>query len=359
MSKHASQAEIICGQHVYTKSCEAMTELADEFIDVIVTSPPYNRGKSYQGDDDRSYDDSQPAEKYQSFLTQVFTECRRVLKNDGVFFLNIGDSATDAGKSMDVLACAQRAGFHLLQPVIWVKSLLGRGHYTPSGGRRRLNNIWEYVFILVKNRKKYRLDSKAIGIPYADKSNIGRYSDEDRRDPGNVWLIPYQKTSGQTIKKGHDAPFPRELAMRCMRMVPGCERVLDPFLGLGTSLAASRQLGLEGYGYELYPSRALIRETISQELEEAPELCLLPHLEQSVLLLAKAVASLPELPKTLRAKQKTRKGRGQLSILCDVLRQLQGSESLIDKLEALTCPPAQASEDEPSRDQREQSLFQA
>ncbi|MFQ5981198.1 MAG: DNA-methyltransferase [Candidatus Heimdallarchaeota archaeon] len=263
-------------QKIFVKSSENMTEISDEVIDVIITSPPYNVGKDYSNDRSR-YNDKKRYSDYLSLLLKVFRECYRVLADDGIFFLNIGDSARDQGKSEDVVRCAVEAGFKRLQTVIWAKSLFGKGHYTPSGGDRRLNNMWEFIFVLYKS-KKYQIAPKKIGIPYSDKSNIGRYSEEDRRDAGDIWFIPYLKTTGATIKKGHEAPFPIELPLKCLKLVPGAKTVLDPFAGTGSTLRAAKELDLVGYGYELYPREDIIRERLEETLNPL-KTPLLPQLE--------------------------------------------------------------------------------
>ncbi|HUW89686.1 MAG TPA: site-specific DNA-methyltransferase, partial [Candidatus Nanopelagicaceae bacterium] len=202
-------------QTVFFKSAEYMSELEDESIDVVITSPPYNRGKTYSSDFGEFHNDKMVDAEYYAFLTTIWSECYRVAKRSALFFLNIGDSAGDQGKSEKVAKSAENASWKRIQDIIWVKSFLGKGHYTPSGGNQRLNNLWEHIFLFARNTKEYKIDSKAIGMPYTDKSNIGRYSDTDLRDPGNVWLIPYVKTTGATIKKGHEAPFPIGLPYKC------------------------------------------------------------------------------------------------------------------------------------------------
>ena len=74
------------------------------------------------------------------------------------------------------------------------------------------------------------------------------------RDPGNVWHITYEKTTGATVKKGHEAPFPIGLPYKCIKSVPDAEIVLDPFLGTGTTLAAAESIGRICYGLEIEPS---------------------------------------------------------------------------------------------------------
>ena len=278
-------------QIIYYKSSENMSEIANDSIDVIVTSPPYNRNKLYSDDLGGKYNDNQPEAEYFQFLTRVWRECFRVLSPRGIFFLNIGDAAQDQGVSENVVQLAVEAGFHRLQTIIWIKSFLGKGHYTPSGGNRRLNNLWENIFVLVKDRKRYHINPKAIGIPYADKTNIGRYSDEDLRDAGNVWLVPYSKTTGATIKKGHEAPFPVELPYKCIKLAEG-ETVLDPFLGTGSTLTASRLLNKKGFGYEKFPRKEIIKNRILDDSFKNTPSTLLPHLEQAIEILSRYCSNL-------------------------------------------------------------------
>ena len=277
----------IDNQTVYFKSSEDMSELEDESIDVIITSPPYNRGKVYMSDNGEIHNDKMEEVEYLSFLTTIWSECYRVAKKSALFFLNIGDSAGDQGKSEQVAKSAENASWKRIQDIIWVKSFLGKGHYTPSGGNRRLNNLWEHIYLFTKDTKEYKINPKAIGIPYTDKSNIGRYSDIDLRDPGNVWLIPYIKTTGATIKKGHEAPFPIGLPYKCIKMVPNVETVLDPFGGTCSTLAACLKLGVRGYAFEKYPRIEVIKSRILEGREfSEPKENLLPHLETVIILLS-------------------------------------------------------------------------
>ena len=264
-------------QTIFFKSATKMTELGDESIDLIVTSPPYNRGKKYADE----YDDNLPKNEYHQLLEEVFSEAFRVLKKSGLFFLNIGDAANDQGKSEQVALIAEAVGFDRVQTIIWVKSLLGKGHYTPSGGNRRLNNLWEYIYMFAKGRT-YQLDPKAIGIPYADKSNIGRYSEVDLRDPGNVWLINYSLTTGKTIKKGHEAPFPIELPYRCIRLAKNVKTVLDPFGGTGSTLAAAHYLKVKGIAYEKYPKIEVIKKRILNSQFIPQKQILIPDMEKAI-----------------------------------------------------------------------------
>ena len=317
-------------QTVYFKSSEKMSELDDESIDVIITSPPYNRGKSYISDFGEFHNDNMEESEYLPFLTNVWKECYRVAKKHVVFFLNIGDSAKDQGKSEKVALSAEKASWIRLQDIIWIKTFLGKGHYTPTGGSRRLNNIWEHIFIFVKNKKECKLDPKVIGIPYADKSNIGRYADSDLRDAGNVWLITYNKTTGATIKKGHEAPFPIGLPYRCIKLVPNTQTVLDPFGGTCSTLAACIKLGIKGYAYEKYPRIKVIESRILEGKDyQESEANLIPHLELSLNLICKMCSKLfIKIPRI-----KSKKDFIKLQILNEVLENINIKNAFKSNLE--------------------------
>ena len=317
-------------QTVFFKSSEDMSELEDESIYVIITSPPYNRGKAYSSDTGEIHNDKMEDTDYYSFLTTVWSECYRVAKKSAIFFLNIGDSAGDQGKSEKVANSAENSSWKRIQDIIWVKSFLGKGHYTPSGGNRRLNNLWEHIFLFAKDIKEYKIDPKAIGIPYADKSNVGRYSDIDLRDRGNVWLIPYLKTTGARIKKGHEAPFPIGLPYRCVKMVPDAKTVLDPFGGTCSTLSACLKLEVKGYAYEKYPRIDVIKARIleGKNFRESEE-NLIPHLELSLKLLNNLFSDSSIILPTIKSKAEF----NNYSILYEVLTNLNIDNSFKRNLE--------------------------
>jgi site-specific DNA-methyltransferase (adenine-specific) len=321
---------IIENQQVFFKSSEYMDDLDDGVVDVIVTSPPYNRKKHYSSDSGESYDDDLPEPEYLEFLRRVWKECLRVASSKVVFFLNIGDSAGDQGISEKVVSSAVESGWHRVQDIAWIKSIYGKGHYTPTGSNKRFNNVWEHVYMLVKDPESYEIDPKAIGIQYADRSNVGRYGDDDERDPGNAWHVCYETTTGVTVKKEHDAPFPIGLPYTCIKTVPDARAVLDPFLGTGTTLAASFKLGIAGFGYEKYPRKELIESTILAGLDYNPRSpVLIPHLEDSVAILASFLGRTNLKINAPRTKMM----RERLQNLKDVLVKLEIDTDLIGEIE--------------------------
>lgn len=272
---------IVGDQTVFFGDCKKVA-LEDESVDVAVTSPPYNIGKNYVSADGEVCDDQMPWIEFKHFLYERFRETNRVLSKAGVFFVNVGDPASTEGNLSGLVKVAlEDAGFTVKQRIIWVKSILGKGHFTPSGGTRRFDDVWETIWLAVKSNAKYKLDTKRIGVPYTDRSNVGRYGDTNLRDPSNVWFMPYEKTTGVKVKKGHPAPYPVELPYRCIKAIPDAKVAYDPFCGLGTTLQAARLLGLRGYGCELYPWPKKIEAKINTDWEPAPYIAI-SHLEKAV-----------------------------------------------------------------------------
>ena len=325
--------EFIGNQIVYFKSSESMDELQDGSIDVIITSPPYNRGKNYSSDDKNIYNDKKPEQEYLDFLKSIWKECLRVASESAILFLNIGDSARDQGISEKVAISAEDAGWIRIQDIVWVKSIYGKGHYTPSGRSKRFNNVWEHIYMFAKDKAKYKLDTKAMGIPYADKSNIGRYGDSDLRDPGNIFHICYEKTTGASVKKGHDAPFPIGLPYACIKSVPNAKFILDPFLGTGTTLAAANVLNLKGIGYEKYPRIDLIKSTIESGLKyEQKQPILIPHYESSIKTLLDIFGIDNEITITNLKSPKLKKEVLRWEILIDTLEKMNVNDIIIKEL---------------------------
>ena len=129
------------------------------------------------------------------------------------------------------------------------------GHYKPVNSERYLMGAHEYVFHFTKTGS-VKLDKLAVGVPYRDKSNIGRWKSATRdvRDRGNTWYIPYETVTGA---KPHPAAFPVRLPEMCIRLHGLREEppllVLDPFMGTGSTAVAAERLGCHYVGFEVDP----------------------------------------------------------------------------------------------------------
>ena len=245
-------------QTVIVGDCsEALALMPENSVDVIVTSPPYNIGLKY-----RSYDDAGDRSEYLSWLRDIALLLKRVLKDDGSFFLNIAGTSSDPWIAPDA-ANAMRDLFQLQNSIIWVKSVSigddSHGHFKPVNSPRYLNHLHEHVFHFTKDGK-VPLDRLSIGVPFKDKSNIARWGhSEDRRCGGDVWFIPYRTIRSKSQRDHHPSPFPVELAERCIKLhgaAPDGALVLDPFLGIGSTLLAAQRLGFRGIGIEIDSSYA-------------------------------------------------------------------------------------------------------
>lgn len=230
--------------------------LAEGEIDAVVTSPPYNLGVRYS-----RYEDRRPASEYLAWIANVAEEVKRVLDENGSLFLNVGGTPQNPWTPWDV-AQALRPHFVLQNQIVWAKSIAvpgpagmrSAGHYKPVNSRRYLNHCHEFVFHFTKNGN-VPVDRLSIGVPYQDKTNIGRWNGakNDLRCRGNVWFVPYRTIRSRDADRPHPATFPVELAEMCLRL-HGLKRirtVLDPFLGIGSTAVACRRLGLPFIGFEI------------------------------------------------------------------------------------------------------------
>jgi site-specific DNA-methyltransferase (adenine-specific) len=233
-------------------------------VDVIVTSPPYNINKNY-----RSYVDKKERNEYLSWLSEIARTSYTILKNEASFFLNVSGAPSDSLLPLEVAKAFFDSGYKLQNTIHWIKSIsiekedlaktgsfsqsknVSLGHFKPIISQRFLNDFHEYIFHFTKDGD-VKLDKLAIGVPYQDKSNIGRWksSKEDKRDRGNVWFIPYQ-----TIRKErpHPAIFPERLPYLCIKL-HGIKKgmlVYDPFMGIGNTALACIQLNVNFIGTEI------------------------------------------------------------------------------------------------------------
>jgi site-specific DNA-methyltransferase (adenine-specific) len=230
---------------------EGMRQMPDESIDLVVTSPPYNLGIKY-----RNYCDSRTSDEYLTWSTQWAGEVRRILKSDGSFFLNLGACPSNPLIPHELIVKMKASLFVLQNTFHWIKSIsitkdgevISAGHFKPLQSDRFVNDCHEYVFHLTKTGKT-KLDRRAIGVPYSDKSNIKRWAHtggHDLRCRGNNWFIPYKTIVSRSKQRPHPATFPIDLAVFCIK-IHGRRPdlvMLDPFLGIGHSALAAKQCGI-------------------------------------------------------------------------------------------------------------------
>ena len=245
-------------------SVEILEALAPGSISAIVTSPPYNLGIRY-----RTYDDSLPKSRYLSWTSRWIAAARAALEPEGSLFLNVGGKPTDPWNALDI-AQAAREHLSLQNTIHWIKSVaidrdaagaaaglprdLALGHYKPINSDRFVNDCHEFIFHFTPGGRT-PLDRRAVGVPYQDASNIGRWrtGGSNKRCRGNTWFIPYETIQSRDRERPHPATFPPRVPEYCLRLhgLPRVRTAMDPFLGLGSSAVAAAQLGLDFIGVDI------------------------------------------------------------------------------------------------------------
>jgi DNA modification methylase len=281
---------------------EVLKTLPAESINCAVTSPPYYGLRDYGVDGQIGLE--QTPNEYVAKLVEVFREVKRVLKDDGTLWLNLGDSYASAQKGSGgatnkqltnrgsffrperydlashglkpkdligipwrVAFALQADGWYLRQDIIWHKP-----NPMPESVRDRCTKAHEYIFLLSKSAK-YFFDSDAIkegSKTYTRKaSKIGNKAQSDDgfrsymvdsqtrgfgrdittvgRNKRSVWTV-----TTKPFKGAHFATFPQDLVEPCI--LAGCPEggtVLDPFFGAGTVGVVAKKLGRNYVGIEL------------------------------------------------------------------------------------------------------------
>jgi len=268
---------------IYHEDClEFMGRLEKEqspplLVDVIVTSPPYNINKEYG-----YYRDNKEGDEYLDWLYQVAKKSLSILEDNGSFFLNIAGTPSDQFLPFKVAQKFKDAGYQLQNTIHWIKSIalekedVGKsnttmqnnyedyyyeinnnnssaiGHFKPIVSQRFLTDCHEYIFHFTKSGE-VKLNKLAIGVPYQDKTNIGRWKSakQDKRDRGNTWFIPYPTI---TESRPHPAVFPEKLPNLCIKLHGVGDDdliVYDPFMGTGTTALACLELKVNYLGTEI------------------------------------------------------------------------------------------------------------
>lgn len=238
-----------------------LQRLPDQHAQCIVTSPPYWGLRDYNIDDQIGLEPTLP--QFINSLVSVFREARRVLRDDGVLWLNIGDGFTSGNrgwrapdkknparamtvrpntpeglKRKDLLGIPWRLafalqddGWYLRADIIWNKP-----NAMPESVRDRPTRSHEYLFMFSK-QEQYVYDRETV------KEANGR----NRR---SVWDINTSPFPG-----AHFATFPKKLVEPCLKATtrPG-DFVLDPFFGSGTVGLVAQQLRRKYIGIELNPA---------------------------------------------------------------------------------------------------------
>lgn len=230
---------------------EWMEQQVPESIDIIITSPPYNLNIKYG-----KYDDNLKYEKYLEWIEKFSIVSKKILKDNGSLFINVGYSNINPWISIDV-ANIIRKNLILQNRINWIKSISiddkSFGHFKPINSERYLNVLNEDIFHFTK-KGNVKLDRLSIGVPYSCKSNISRWNKKsDTRCLGNSWFIPYKTIKNKNCKGNHPAIFPEKLVENCIKLhgIKNNMVVLDPFMGSGTTGLVCKSMNISFIGCEI------------------------------------------------------------------------------------------------------------
>ena len=205
-----------------------MKEIPNEYVDIIVTSPPYNKSKvggeivksiSYD-----KYNDAVEEHQYQTWQKEILAECFRILKQDGHMFYNHKNRYVN-GVQISPLEWIMSSNFVVRQEIVWDRAIAG--------------NIRGWRFWQVDERiywlQKPDAQKKEIKSSVASLTNIWRLSPEQRK------------------YTNHPCAYPISLADRCLNVEDDLEGkiVFDPFMGSGTTAIAAIRNKCNYLGIEL------------------------------------------------------------------------------------------------------------
>jgi DNA modification methylase len=305
---------------------EQLRKLKSRSVQCVVTSPPYWALRDY-GVEGQLGQESTPNE-YVSKLVAIFSEVKRVLKDDGTLWLNLGDTYVGSGQSngqnisslskiqrgnrgslhsinrlpvnyrslglkpkdlvgipWSVAFALRNAGWYLRSDIIWYKT-----NPMVESVTDRPTKAHEYIFLLAKSRKYY-YDKDAIAEPIKPESlqrgkrgasehrysslmghaqlGTGKWADKNpvNRNKRSVWIISLKHS-----KVEHYATFPEDIPMICIKAgtKPG-DIVLDPFAGSGTTLIAALKLKRKAIGIDISKKfvERIIRPRLAKLLKAA------------------------------------------------------------------------------------------
>jgi len=232
-------------------NCMRMTELSDESIHFIITSPPYfNAPFDYKGLF-KNY------EQYLGVLKRMAEEAYRVLIEGRIYALNIDDMLVNGQKypiTADAIKIFQSVGFRYRDKIVWKKPD-GYLRISKRSGVLLQNpypmyfypdNLLESIIIFQKGKFDYRSISKEV----REQSKIDKEEFQNKNWYKTIWEMTNVLPGSQLEK--NIAAFPDELAYRLITLFSYVgETVLDPFLGSGTTMKIAKQLNRNSIGYEI------------------------------------------------------------------------------------------------------------
>lgn len=227
---------------------ELLSNIPDKFVKLIVTSPPYNVGKSYEKKMDM--------DDYLDQQKSVIKECLRILDDKGSICWQVGNYV-DNGEivPLDILLYPLFSSLNLKlrNRIIWQ---FGHGLHAS----KRFSGRYEVILWFTKSEDyTFNLDPVRIPQKYPNKKHFkgpkkGELSGNPKgKNPSDIWEIPNVKAN-HVEKTAHPCQFPVELIERLVvSMTNEGDWVFDPFMGVGSTAIAALINGRKSIGAEIMP----------------------------------------------------------------------------------------------------------
>jgi len=250
---------------IFNEDClETMSRMPDEYIDLVLTSPPYDALRQYGGD--KTYHQRLNENGFSFEFEKISAELFRVLKPGGVIMWNVADQTmkgSRTGNSMRQALYFMGFGLNLWDHLIWYKT------GTPFPSPYRYRNVWENMFVFSKGKPK-------TFNPILRKNKTGGRVWDNRRQRNhegileetnkvvvvkeygiddNVWKITNGYSNSKEFKgaQSHPAIFPNELVRRHIQSWTNeGDLVYDPFLGSATTTRIAQEMNRNYIGSEIH-----------------------------------------------------------------------------------------------------------
>jgi adenine-specific DNA-methyltransferase len=223
-----------------------LNNLKSNSVQLIITSPPYNIGKSYEK--------KTPFELYLKEQEKTLLDCYRVLKNEGSLCWQVGSYINKSELyplDIYIYEICKKIGYKLRNRIIW--------HFEHGlHSKKKFSGRYETILWFTKS-DEYYFDFDEIRVPqkYPGKvgykgKNKGKYTGNIKgKNPSDVWIFPNVKSMHKE-KTIHPCQFPIELAERLiLSMSKRNDLIIDPYAGVGTTLIAAIKNQRRAAGSEL------------------------------------------------------------------------------------------------------------
>ena len=201
---------------------KVLPTLADNSVDLIITSPPYNLGNNHHtgNKQHRAYDDNLPEIKYQEQQLQFLNECFKVLKEDGSLIYN-HKNRIKKGKQLSPYEWIFKSNFIVKQEIVWINR------------SQNFDKIRFYPF----TERLYWLTKK----PETKLFNAINHYD----------VFDWKEWKPVGTKGNHTRAFPEKMVEDILKCFPNAKIILDAYMGSGTTGVACKNLNREFIGIEL------------------------------------------------------------------------------------------------------------